>query len=74
MLKYDIRPQVEGQNTIFGPSSNVKIGFRMSKNDIRPDFECKNRVFNVKRHAFSQKYFGLYTNHLRRTKHFVRDF
>ena len=33
---------------MFGPSSNVKIGFRMSKYDIRPDFECQNRVLNVK--------------------------
>ena len=31
-----------------GPSSNVKIGFRMSKCDIRPEFECQNRILNVK--------------------------
>ena len=38
----------ECQNAIFGPNSNVKIGFRMSKCDIRPKFECQNRISNVK--------------------------
>ena len=37
MLKYNIRP-----------SSKVKIGFRMSEYDIPPDFECGNRILNVK--------------------------
>ena len=37
MSKYNIRP-----------SSKVKIGFRMSKYDIPPDFECGNRILNVK--------------------------
>ena len=32
----------------FGPNSNVKIGFRMSKCDIRPEFECQDRISNVK--------------------------
>ena len=36
------------QKTIFGQKSNVKIGFRMSKFDIRPQFECQNRTSNVK--------------------------
>ena len=48
MSKYDIRPQ----NTIFGSISNVKIGFRMSKSrskcDVRPKFECQNRILSVK--------------------------
>ena len=38
MSKYDI----------FGPISHVKIGFLMSKYDIQPDFECQNRILNVK--------------------------
>ena len=37
MSKYNIRP-----------SSKVKIGFRMSKYDIRPNLECGNRILNVK--------------------------
>ena len=37
MSKYNIRP-----------SSKVKIGLRMSKYDIPPDFECGNRILNVK--------------------------
>ena len=28
--------------------SNVKTGFPMSKYDIRPEFECQNRIWNVK--------------------------
>ena len=36
------------QNTINRPSSNVKIGFRMSKCDIQANFECQNRNLNVK--------------------------
>ena len=38
----------ECQNAIFGPSSNVKIGFRISKFDIRPEFVCLYRILNVK--------------------------
>ena len=38
MSKYDI----------FGLISHVKIGFLMSKYDIQPDFECQNRILNVK--------------------------
>ena len=38
----------ECKNTIFGPSSNVKIGFGMSKYDIRPQFECQNKILNDK--------------------------
>ena len=37
MLKYNNRP-----------SSKVEIGFGMSKYDIPPDFECGNRILNVK--------------------------
>ena len=60
MKKYDIKPQFECQNTIFGPSSNVKIGFflnvkirywprfQMSKYDIPTQCECQNRILNVK--------------------------
>ena len=32
---------------VIGPNSNVKIGFRMSKFDIWPKFEFKNRLQNV---------------------------
>ena len=32
----------------FGPCSNVKIVVRMSKCDIPPEFECQNRISNVK--------------------------
>ena len=39
---------LECQNSIFGPGSNVKIGFGMSKFDIRPDIESQNRILNVK--------------------------
>ena len=35
-------------NAIFGPSSNVKIGSRLSKCNIRPKFECQNRISSVK--------------------------
>ena len=38
----------EYQKTIIGPISIIKIGFRMSKYDIRPKFECQNRILNVK--------------------------
>ena len=41
MSKYDI----ECHNTIFDPSSNVKIGFWMSQYDIRPKFESVNSIF-----------------------------
>ena len=34
--------------TIFGPSLNVKIGFRLSKCNIS-QFECQNRISSVKR-------------------------
>ena len=37
MSKYDIRPIL-----------NFKIGFWMSKYNIRPKFECQNRILNVK--------------------------
>ena len=36
------------QNSVFGPNLNVKIGLRMSKCDIRSEFECQNRTLNVK--------------------------
>ena len=29
------------------PDLNDKIGFRMSKCDIRSEFECQNRISNV---------------------------
>ena len=35
-------------STIFGLRSTVKIRFRMSENEIRLKFECKNRISNVK--------------------------
>ena len=38
----------ECQSTIFGPSWNVKIGLRMSKLDIRSQFECQHKIPNVK--------------------------
>ena len=48
MSKYDIPPQFECQNTIFGKILNVKIGFQMSKYDNWPQFECQNRILNEK--------------------------
>ena len=55
MSKYDIRPQFECLNrilnvssTIFGRSSNVKIGLLMTQYDIQPKFECQNRIMNIK--------------------------
>ena len=39
---------VNVKNTIFAPNLNVKIKFRMSKWDIRPQFECQNRILNGK--------------------------
>ena len=50
MRKFAIRPLLECQNRIliakmrYWPSSNVKIGFRISKCDIRPEFECQNAI------------------------------
>ena len=38
----------ECENTIFGLDLIVKIGFLMSKYDIRPQFECQNRIVNIK--------------------------
>ena len=38
----------ECQNTIFRLSSNVKIGFWISKYDFPTQFECQNRIWNVK--------------------------
>ena len=38
----------ECQNLIFSRISNIKIGFLMSKFDIRPQFECRNGILNVK--------------------------
>ena len=57
MSKFDIRPEleIECKNTIFGPNSNVKIGFRMSKFDIRLQFECQNRISNVKIRRYSAR-------------------
>ena len=45
MSKCDIRPEFECQNSIIGPSSNVKIVFHVLKCDIRSQFECQNRNF-----------------------------
>ena len=58
MSKYDFKchiwPKFECQkrdfeclNEIFGFSLNVKIGFRMAKCDIRPNFKWQNRLPNV---------------------------
>ena len=55
MSKNNIRPKFECQNrsdfacqnSIFGPSSNIKIGFWMSRFDIRPHFECQNSIFGL---------------------------
>ena len=44
MPEYD----VQCQNTIFGLSWNVKIGFRMLRYDIRAQFECQKSILNVK--------------------------
>ena len=38
----------ECRNTIFDFISNVKIRFRMSKYDIRLQFEYQNRISNIK--------------------------
>ena len=35
-------------NTIFRLSSNVKIGFWMSKYDFPTQFECQNRILNIR--------------------------
>ena len=34
-------------NAIFGPSSKAQKGYRLSKCDIRPQFECQNMISNV---------------------------
>ena len=39
---------LECHNLFIAPNSNVKIGFLMSKLDIRPHFECQNRILNGK--------------------------
>ena len=44
MSKFDIRPE----NAIFGRYSKDTIRFLMSKFDIRLQFECQNRILNVK--------------------------
>ena len=44
----------ECQNSIFGPNSNVKIGFRMSKCDIWPEIECR-KTKNEKRKTKNKK-------------------
>ena len=51
--KCKIRTEFKSQigfrmSTIFGPSSKVQKGFRLSKCDIQPQFECQNRISNVK--------------------------
>ena len=38
----------ECQSMISGPSWNFKIGLRMSKFDIRSQFECQHKISNVK--------------------------
>ena len=35
-------------NTIFQISSNVKVGFLKSKYDFPTQFECQNRISNIK--------------------------
>ena len=52
------------QNAIFGPNSNVKIGLRMSKCYMQPEFECQNRISNVK-----MRYIGICT--LRKHAHAI---
>ena len=44
----------ECQNAIFGPNLNVKTGFRMSKCDIRSEFECR-KTKNEKRKTKKRK-------------------
>ena len=44
----NVKLDFECQNSIFSRISNVKIGFFMSKFDIRPQFECRNGILNVK--------------------------
>ena len=54
MRKYDIQLvrmsewEFECQITIVGFSLNVKIGFKKSKYDIRLQFECQNKISNIK--------------------------
>ena len=43
------KKDLECQNALFGPNSNVKIGFRMAKCDIRSQFKWQNRISNVER-------------------------
>ena len=55
MSKFDIQMSKEDfkiRYFVFGPGTNVKIEFRMSKLDIRPRFECQNRISNVKVRRF----------------------
>ena len=54
MSKYDMRSDIECQNSIFqcqnttfGSILNVKIRYWMPKYDIGPQFECQNRILNV---------------------------
>ena len=53
VMQYSVRIRkskwnFECQNLVFGPNLNVKIELRMSKCDIQPEFECQNRISNVK--------------------------
>ena len=52
-MRYSVRIRkskwnFECKNSVFGPNLNVKIGLRMSKCDIQCEFECQNRISNVK--------------------------
>ena len=44
----NVKIELRNQNAIFSLNSNVKIGFRLSKCVIPPEFECQNRTSNVK--------------------------
>ena len=52
-MRYSVRIRkskwnFEFQNSVFGPNLKVKIGLRMSKCDIQPEFEGQNRISMVK--------------------------
>ena len=70
MSKFDIRPHFECKNSIFGLSSNVKIGFRMSKCDfsarIRMSKKEKPKTKNEKQTNFS--FNSISKNEKRKTK------
>ena len=55
ILTFELGPNIEFWHSAFdklgfrmSPIRTCQIGFRMSKCNIRPQFECQNRILNVK--------------------------